>query len=113
MSQEREYRKFSREFRESALRRFEETANVSELCRELEISRQLLYQWRERRNREQQKQAAAQHYELRRENARLRKLLSDKVLEVDFFKVALQKIEARHRSGSGSGATASGKRSGK
>lgn len=113
MGQEREYRKFTREFRESALRRFEETANVSELCRELGISRQLLYQWRERRNREQQKLAAAQHYELRRENARLRKLLSDKVLEVDFFKLAFEKIEARRGSLSGSGATASGKRSGK
>lgn len=113
MGQEREYRKFTKAFRESALRRFEETANVSELCRELGISRQLLYQWRDRRYKEQQKQAVADHYELRQENARLRKLLSDKVLEVDFFKVALQKIEARRRSGSGSGATASGKRSGK
>lgn len=113
MSQETKYRKFSREFRESALRRFEETANVSELCRELGISRQLLYQWRDRRNREQQKQAAAQHYELRQENARLKKLLVARTLEVDFFKVAFEKIEARRRSGSGSGATASGKRCGK
>jgi transposase-like protein len=113
MSQEKKVRKFSREFREGALRRFEETANISELCRELGISRQLLYQWRERRNREQQKQAAAEHYELRQENARLRKLLATQALEVDFFKLALQKIEAPRRSSSGSGATASGKRCGK
>src|SRR5208282_5540008 len=47
MSQESKYRKFSKEFRESALRRLAVTANVSELCRALGISRQLLYWWRE------------------------------------------------------------------
>jgi transposase len=113
MSQEWRNRRYSREFREAALRRFEETASVSELCRELGISRQLLYQWRERREREQQKQAAAEHYELRRENERLRKLLSTRALEVDFFKGALQKIEALRRAGSGSGETASTSKCGK
>jgi transposase-like protein len=57
MSHESQYRKFSKEFRESALRRLALTPNVSELCRELGISRQLLYFWRDTRQREQQKQA--------------------------------------------------------
>jgi len=39
---EASYRKYSKEFRETALRRLSATANVSELCRELGISRQLL-----------------------------------------------------------------------
>ena len=47
MDQERKYRKYSKEFRESALRRWEIAANVSELCQELGISRQLLYWWRD------------------------------------------------------------------
>jgi|SRR6185437_13903091 len=113
MSEESNYRKFTKEFRESALRRFEETANVSELCRELGISRQLLYQWRDRRDRERRKQSVVEHCELRQENARLKKLLLTKTLEVDFFKGALQKIEALRRAGSGSGETASTSRSGK
>ncbi len=43
MSQESKYRKFSKEFRESALRRLALAPNVAQLCRELGISRQLLY----------------------------------------------------------------------
>ncbi len=37
----RSYRKFTNEFRESALRGLSPTSNVSEMCRELGISRQL------------------------------------------------------------------------
>jgi len=47
MGQDSKYRKFSKEFRESALRRLALTPNVTQLCRELGISRQLLYLWRE------------------------------------------------------------------
>ena len=49
---------------------------------------------------------------LRMENIQLKKSLVRKTLEVDFFKTALQKIEALSQSGSDSGATASGKPSG-
>ena len=41
------------------------------------------------------------------------RLLADKTLEVDFFKGALQKIEARRQRNSGSGEMASTTRSGK
>jgi len=41
------YVKYSKEFRESALRRLALTPNVAQLCRELGISRQLLYLWRD------------------------------------------------------------------
>jgi transposase-like protein len=41
------YLKYSKEFRESALRRLALASNVAQLCRELGISRQLLYQWRD------------------------------------------------------------------
>ena len=49
------YVKYSREFRESALRRLALAPNVAQLCRELGVSRQLLYQWRDTEQREQQK----------------------------------------------------------
>lgn len=78
MSQEGKYRKFSKEFRESALRRLAATANVSELCRELGISRQLLYSWRDEQRREQQKQSQGAEQRLRQENAQLKRALAKK-----------------------------------
>ena len=51
------YVKYSKEFRESALRRLSLAPNVAQLCRELGVSRQLLYQWRDTEQREQQKQS--------------------------------------------------------
>ena len=106
------YPKFSKEFRESALRRLAVTANVSELCRELGISRQLLYGWRESQHREQQKQSQSAAQRLREENAQLKKALAKKTLEVDFLKAACGKVEAQRQASTSSGETASGKRSG-
>jgi transposase-like protein len=107
------YLKYSREFRETALRRLELAPNVAQLCRELGISRQLLYQWRDTERREQQKQTRSTEYRLRRENAELQKLLAKKTLEVDFLKAACAKVEALRQTATGSGETASGKQSGK
>ena len=112
MGQEKKYRKYSKEFRESALRRWEIAANVSELCQELGISRQLLYWWREVEQREQQKQSQAAEQRLRRENTQLKKALAKKTLEVDFLKAACEKVEALRQASTGSGETASGKPSG-
>jgi transposase-like protein len=112
MGQEGKHRKFSQEFRTSALRRFSVTANVSELCRELGISRQLLYLWREAEERKQQKQSRSAEYRLRRENDELKKALGKKTLEADFLKAACEKVEALRQAATGSGETASGKRSG-
>jgi transposase-like protein len=113
MGQDGKYRKFSKEFRESALRRLALTPNVSQLCRELGISLQLLYLWREDRQREQQKQVLGAEQRLRQENAQLRKALLKKTLEVDFLKAACEKVEALRRTATGSGETASGNPSGK
>jgi transposase-like protein len=113
MGQESKYRKYSKEFRESALRRLGLTPNVAQLCRELGISRQLLYLWRESQQREQQKQSTSSGQRLRRENAELKKALVKKTLEADFLKAACEKVEALRRTATGSGETASGKPSGK
>lgn len=112
MSHESKYRKFSKEFRDSALRRLALTPNVSQLCRELGISRQLLYSWRETQQRDQQKQSQGAEQRLRQENAQLKKALVKKTLEVDFLKAACEKVEALRRANTGSGAMASGKSSG-
>jgi hypothetical protein len=44
---------------------------------------------------------------LRRKVKQLKRVLADKTLEVDFFKGALQKVEARRQRSGSSGATAS------
>ena len=115
MSRVRVYRKFSETFRAMAVLRLRESDNVAALCRELGISRQLLYQWRERLDAEQAKldPAAVTERQLRQEIWKLKQSLAEKTLEVDFFKGALEKVEALRRSSRGSGATASTSKSGK
>lgn len=109
------YRKFTEAYRELAVRRLRECENVSQLCREMGISRQLLYQWRDRLERRQAKldPEKASERQLREHVVQLRQALAEKTLEVDFFKGALQKIEALRQSSTGSGETASTSRSGK
>ncbi len=109
MSQESKHRKFTKEFKESALRRLALAPNVAQLCRELGISRQLLYLWRDSRQRDQQKQSRSAEYRLRRENDELKKALAKKTLEVDFLKAACAKVEALRQTATGSGEMASGK----
>jgi transposase-like protein len=112
MGQEPKHRKFSPEFRASALRRLAVAPNVTELCRELGISRQLLYVWREAEQRKHEKQSPSTEYRLRRENEELKKALARKTLQADFLKAACEKVEALRQEATGSGATASGKPSG-
>ena len=107
------YVKYSKEFRETALRRLSLAPNVAQLCRELGISRQLLYSWRETGQREQRKQSDSAYERLRQENLQLKKALVKRTLEVDFLKAACAKVGAPGRASTGSGATASGKVSGK
>jgi len=58
---------------------------------------------------------AGQHEDLSTQHwpVEIRLKQAEKALEVDFFKGALQKVEARRRSGKSSGETASTSRSGK
>jgi hypothetical protein len=51
--------------------------------------------------------------DLERENKRLKQMLANRDLEIDFFKGALQKIEARRQKHDVLGATASTTKSGK
>jgi len=50
---------------------------------------------------------------LRKEVSQLKRALAEKTLELDFFKGALQKVEARRQQKDGSGAKASTTKSGK
>ena len=102
MGQKSNHRKFTKEFRAEALRRLQGTGNVSELCRELGISRQLLHLWKQSAEKALEKGSmSSEQRRLRMENLQLKKALVRRTLEVDFFKTALQKIEAHSQSSSG------------
>jgi transposase-like protein len=107
--------KYPTAFRKMALERMKSCRNVSELAAELGIHRTQLYKWREQMEPVDDGQGPpsnSRERELRKEIRELKRVLGEKALEVDFFKGALQKIEARRRSNSGSGETASTTRSG-
>jgi len=89
--------------------------DVAALAQELGVTRQYLYKWRRKLEtiepREEASRPGTRVASRRRENGRLKRLLAENTLEVDFFKGVLQKIEARRRSRGDSGATASTSRS--
>ena len=95
-----------------ALERLKTCDNVSSLAAELGVHRTLLYHWQNQMAPEEGLEPNSRVRGLRKEVRDLKHALAEKVLEVDFFKGALQKIEARRR-GSGSGGTASTTKSGK
>jgi len=92
-------------------------ADVPALAQELGVTRQCLYKWRRKLETvepgEEASRPGTRAASHRRENGRLKRLLAEKTLEVDFFKRALPKAEARRRSRDNSGGTASTSRSAK
>ncbi len=83
------------------------------LAAELGISKRQLYAWRDlfRRLKETAQREGSRERALERENRKLKEALATKVLEADFLQGVLRRIEARRRPVSGSGETASTKRS--
>jgi len=115
VKRKKQVNKFPTAFRKMALERLKSCRNVTELSAELGIHRTQLYKWRDQMEpiEDGPGPAANSHErELRKEIRELKRLLGEKALEVDFFKGALQKVEARRRSSSGSGAKASTTESG-
>jgi transposase-like protein len=81
--------------------------NIVRLARELRVNRTLLYKWRYRsEGSETQSDLSIRNSRestLRREIDKLKRLLANKTLEVEFFRTALQKAEARRRNSGISG----------
>ena len=107
--------KFPKAFRQMAVDRLTQCDNIVELAKELGISRRLLYTWREKLEpveRGEGSPATSRESTLRHEVSRLKRVLAEKVLEVDFFTGALHKVEARRQRSGKAGAPASTTRSG-
>jgi transposase-like protein len=93
-----------------AVERLETCDNVVALSQELGVHRRLLYKWRDQLEPIDDGETPpenAKERELRLQVAQLKRLVADKTLEADFFKGALQKVEARRRSSTQPGETAS------
>ena len=110
-------RRYTKEFREFAVERLRGCENIVALARELHVSRRQLYRWRDELDPEipgmeapgQNARASTQ----RKEVNHLKRVLAEKTLEVDFFRSALQKVEARRQESSRSGEKASTSKSGR
>ena len=112
----KKHRRHSEELKREVVKRMRECKNIEGLGRELGLDVKMMYQWKwKEEGRAPRKpsplttQAAEQGSmeTLRRENAQLKRLLAEKALEVDFFKGALQQVEARRRGRGDSGETPS------
>jgi len=81
------------------------------VAKELDVSRRQLYRWREEMDPEipgmETPGQNARANTLRKEVNHLKRVLAEKTPEMDFFKSALQKVEARRQQSSRSGEKAS------
>jgi transposase-like protein len=102
--------RYPKSFRKMAVERLKSCDNIVGLSEELGVHRRLLYKWRDQLEPIEDGEGApanSRERELRQQVSQLKRLVADKTLEADFFKGALQKIEARRQSKGSSGETAS------
>jgi transposase-like protein len=114
---EQRVRRFPDEFRSAAVQRVKNGEPIADVARDVDVHPQLLRGWVNVADVAACAKVPAAMFSsevaLRRENQQLKQALAEKVLEVDFFKGALQKVEARRRPNGKAGATASTPRSGR
>jgi predicted RNase H-like nuclease (RuvC/YqgF family) len=106
-----------REFWVAAVERMKAGEKAMALAQELGVDVHGLYRWRKRLDPGEQEvrldPRRQREATLGREVEKLKRALADKVLEVDFLRGALHKIEERRRKSESGGAQASTTRSGK
>jgi transposase len=103
--------RYPKEFRRRAVERLKTCDNIVALSKELGVHRRLLYKWRDQfapfDESAEPATGSSPQATLRRKMHQLKRVLVDKTLEVDFFKGALQKVEARRQQSGLSGGKAS------
>ena len=104
-------KRYSRKFQRMAVERMRTCESVDELAKELGVTRRCLYKWRAKLETvepgEDASRPSTHTSSYRKQIHQLKRLLAEKTMEVDFFKGALQKVEARRQRSSGSGGKAS------
>jgi transposase-like protein len=106
---------YTDEFKRMCVERMKQCDNIGALAKELDIHRRMLYRWRDQFDPVEKSEGSPKSGEarLRHEVNQLKQALAEKTLEVDFFKGALQKVEARRQPQDVTGAKASTTKSGK
>ena len=103
--------KFPKAFRQYAVERLKQCDNIVALSKELGVHRRLLYTWRDQLEPVEGGEGAppvnSRETTLRKEVSRLKRVLAEKMLDVDSFKGAWQKVKARRQRSGNSGGTAS------
>ena len=99
--------RYSNEFRREAVEQMRGGNNIVRLARELGVCRRVLYNWRDQLDESNAPPTRTRELMLRKQILRLKRLLANKTLEVDFFKHALQRVGARGYQKPNSGDSAS------
>lgn len=114
MGEKKRRKRYGEKFKREVVERMRGRRNVMALGRELGLDIKMMYSWKwkedERPTRKARKlttkAAKGKDLEtLRRENEHLKRVLAEKALELDFFRSALQQVEARRQEFAGSGGT--------
>ncbi len=109
--------RYPNEFKRMVVERMKQCDNILALAAELDLDRRLMYKWRDQIDPvdkgEWPPPQNSRESMLRKEVSQLKRVLADKTVELDFFKGALQKVEARRQQSGVSGGKASTTKSGK
>jgi hypothetical protein len=102
-------------FWQAAVERLRQGENAQAVAKDLGVDRRGLQRWEQRLNAKRGEGVEPRQREaaLAKEVEKLKRALADRVLEVDFLRGALHKIEARRQKREGAGGRASTTRSGK
>jgi transposase len=104
-----------KEFRQMTVERFNSCENIVALASELGIQRTLLYKWRKKFEADEAigdpVPVNAREGKLRKELGYVKWLLAEKAMELDFFRSALQRVEARRQQNNVAGEKTSTTRS--
>src|ERR1700720_5017150 len=99
--------RYPKEFRRMAVERLKRCENIVALSEELGVHRRLLYKWRDQMDPvdigDGPPPENPRESTLRKEGSQLKRVLAEKTLEGDFFRGALQKVEARRQKSAISG----------
>jgi transposase-like protein len=99
--------RYGNEFRRQAVERMNTCDNIVALSQELGVHRRLLYVWRGRFDEADPPPGRSREAIFRKQILKLKQVLTNKTLEVDFFKRALQRVGARRPKRSSLGDEAS------
>ena len=109
--------RYPNEFKRMVVERMKQCDNILALAAELDLDRRLMYKWRDQIDPvdkgEWPPPQNSRESTLRKEVGQLKRVLADKTVELDFFKGALQKVEARRQQSGVTGGKASTTKSGK